>query len=57
MSLATEPRNTKEGIEVGSKLNHKKEKQGRMRGPNDLMSDDIEKVQTTLPDPRRTRET
>jgi len=34
----------KEGIEVGSKLNHKKEKQGRMKEPNDLMSDNIEKV-------------
>jgi len=34
----------KEGIEVGSKLNHKKEKQGRMKEPNDLMSDNMEKV-------------
>jgi len=34
----------KEGIEVGSKLNYKKEKQGRMKEPNDPMSDDIEKA-------------
>jgi len=26
---------------VGSKLNHKKEKQGRIKEPNDLMSDDM----------------
>jgi len=42
---------------VGSKLNHKKEKQGRMKEPNDLMSDDIEKVWMMLPDPRSNRET
>ena len=42
-STATEPRQMKEGIEGGWKLNYKI-KEVESKRPNDLMSDDIEKA-------------